>query len=263
MFDEGNEVSVDDFEAMEAEKKIPAVPVADGDDIPEAFRGKSVKEIADAADRAQQALRISENARLKALEDRANAPLAPAAPVVTEQAPQELTEEEFDALYEEDPKRALRIAAERIALTTERNVLARIAPMQAGARSQAESMARQKYPDEFEILSEEIKAVVAKIPNPQYLSSPDAWDDVIAYVRGHNIDKIVERKIKKASESNEAAARAAQTANAGFTGSRAMSPVVPAGNDPKHYGLDETERKVADTLGQSYSEYARYKKMGN
>lgn len=263
---EGNEVSIDDFEAMETERqaKETAPAVITGDDIPEQFRGKSAKEIAETADRSMKALRISEEARLAALEARANTP-APVAPVASvDNGPQELTEEEFDALYEEDPKRALRIAAERIAMTTERNVLARMAPLQQGQRASAEQAARQKYADEFEALGKEIDAVVAKIPNPQYLSNPGAWDEVISYVRGQNIDKIVEMRMAKASASSEAAARAAQQMNTGFSATRPVAPAASiGGSDPSHHGLDDTERKVADTLNQSYAEFARWKKMGN
>lgn len=262
----GNEVSIEDFEAVEAASKAAAAGPAllTGDDIPEQFRGKSAKEIAEMADRSMKALRVSEEARLAALEARAAAPVpvAPAAPPAED--PQEMTDEQFDALYEEDPKRALRVAAERIALTTERNILARMAPLQAGQRDSAEAAARAKYTEEFELLGDEIKAVVAKIPNQQYLSSPGAWDDVISFVRGKNIDKVVDARMKKVGAANESTARAAQFASAGFTATRTVAPApVIAGSDPSNHGLDPAELKIADTLGQSPAEYARWKKMGN
>lgn len=265
MADEGNEVFIDDYESSSAEEAAAsaAPAVIEGDDIPEQFRGKTAKEIAEAADRAMKALRVSEDARLAALEKRVNTPAesAPAGPAA-EPEPEPLTEEAFAQMYEENPTKALMLMAERVASTTERNVLARIAPMQAGARSAAENAAKQKYADEFEILGPEIEAVVKKIPNPSYLSNPGAWDDVMAYVRGQNIDKIIEHKMKKVSAGAENTARTEQINSTGFTSTRPIAAAPAGGSDPSHFGLDETERKVADTLNQSYKDYARYKKMG-
>ncbi len=263
----GSEVFLEDFE--KAEKEAAAAAAApkpiEGEDIPAEFKGKTQKEIIEIAQREAAARKISEAARLTALENRANAP-APSAAAPAAPAPVEdkfLSEEEFDALYEENPAKAIRVMADQVAKVTERNVMARVGPLQSGAKSSAEAFVRQKYAEEFALLGDEIKEVAARIPNQQFLSSVEGWEEVLTYVRGRNLEKIVDSRLKKSQEEVEKRSRQEQISSTGFSSTRAAAPPPPpGGSNAEHHGLDETERKVADTLGQTYADYAKYKRMG-
>ncbi len=258
------EITMDEIERLQ--QAPPSPSVLEGDDIPEEFRGKTAAEVAKIAAQRTEALRTSESARLAALEAQRSAP----APVVVNQpaapaAPAEMTQEEFDALYETDPKAALKIMKEQTEDQITRNVLARIMPLQSGMTASAEAAARAQFSTEFELFGDQIKQIVDTVPNKQFLASPKGWADIISYIRGQpeNFEKLVAHKNKGSEEAARTAARQAQIESAGFS---SRAPVAPPsarmGNDPTFFGLDDTERKVADNLGMSYKEYAHWKRMG-
>lgn len=257
------EVSINDVDAAAA-AAAAAPKKLEGDDVPEEFRGKSVTEVAEMVQKHRDALRISEEARIKALEARpaviTPAPTEPAAPV---QKPP-MTQDEFDALYETDPKAALAVFAEQQEARIMQNVDARIRNLAAGNAVSVEQSMRTKFATEFELFGDEIKAFTAKIPDKSVLASPESWEQLISFVRGKpgNIDKLIEHRVKKNTDAAAEAARAAEAAGAGFSSKTPVVTTGPrSGGDPTFYGLDETERRVADALGQSYSEYAKYKGM--
>lgn len=255
------EMTMDEIERLH--KAPPAPAVLEGDDVPEEFRGKTAAEIAKIASQRTEALRTSESARLAALETRrepaASAPVVVAPPA----APAQMTDEEFDALYETDPKQALRLMKEQSEASITQNVLARVMPLQAGAVASAEAQARAQFAAEFELFGPEIEKIIAGVPNKAFLASPKGWSDIISYIRGQpeNFDKLVAHRTKGSEAAAAAAARQREVDSAGFTSRTTVAPAAPKmGGDPSHYGLDEVERRVADNMGMTYDEYAKWKR---
>ena len=128
-------------------------------------------------------------------------------------------------------------------------------------------MTRQKFPEVFEILSKEVDDFVEMaFPSPEAkasLAAPGAWERVVQYVQGANIDKVFNhREAKKAA--NAAAQRqqaerqfAAPTPN----GSR---PAGPRGGKLTAASLDETSKEIARNLmpdlppQKAYEEYCKH-----
>lgn len=264
MADEGNsvELSLEEMEAAAASEVVKP-NVLDGDGVPAEFKGKSAQEVSEMLTRTQTALRISEESRLKALEDAAR---RPAAAVVVPPAPpevKEMTQDEFDALYETNPREALRLWGEQREEILTRNIMARVAPLAAGAANSAEQFAKERFKDEFAIFAADIEQIKKTIPNPGFLASSEGWEQVISFVRGKpgNFERLIEHKTKGNNDAAAAAARAAEVASAGATPRSTVTPISAGASDPSHFNLDETERRVAAELKMSNQEYAKWKGM--
>lgn len=266
MADEGDdynsEVTIDDVIAAENAERAQPLKL-DGEDVPEEIRGKSPAEIADMVRRHQEALRISEDARLKALESRPAVVTPPAAPPAPEPV-KTMTQEEFDALYESDPRAALQVYAELQEKRIMQNVEARISSLAGGTASSIETAMRERYKDEFELFDNEIKTLAGQVPDKALLANPQAWEQLISFVRGKpgNFEKLLEHRTQKTTAAAADAARQTQVTDSGFSSKGSVAPTGPKGSgDLTHYGLDETERMVADKLGISYADYAKQKRM--
>ena len=179
------------------------------------------KEIADKIQRLETALRVSEDARVRAVATeaaRAAAPTpAPAPAPVVDEGPKDLTAEELDAMVREDPTKALQMAMEQTRRRTTKDLEARLNPLVSANVTNAEQMARAKYADDFKILGPEIEAFMKTIPEAQKrvaLGDPAGWETMLNYVRGQNMDKIVSARVDKAVSDRLGAARSDQAAAA-------------------------------------------------
>jgi hypothetical protein len=205
-------------------------------------------------DAAKEALRVSEAAR-RAIRDSASTPPPPTPP----EQPKRLTREELTDLMQNDPAAALEYVHQQSVEEVTRQFEARVGPIAASAATTVEKDARSRYPTEFELFGEDIQKELANIPDKSLMTNPQVWDQLVSYVRGKsgNLEKLVEHEIAKRSGS----ARNDQHASAGFSVS-SSARVIPESNGGGNYGLDAIEREIADKLGQSYAEYAKWKQMG-
>lgn len=264
--------------AMDAPAATAADLKLEGDAIPEQYRGKSVADVLKMVEATTGALRISEEARKTAEASREPVTrevireVAPAA-VVDER----LTKEQLATLFESDPISAVGYMTDIAAKDATRQVEARLAPLAIGAANNAEAAAKAQFKDEFELFGPEIKemtALIAKNPGgKEYLGTPAAWEQAISYVRGktENLEKLIAHRVAKTSTAAAEAARIAQEGRTGYSptptrGSADAGKVV--GSIPDSAGLDETQRKIADTfiaqgVFKSYAEYAKWDKLGS
>jgi len=233
----------------------------DGDEVPETLRGKSVKDLLELNNRQQEALRISEEARLalknsqEALESSrspAPAPVQPPAP----QAEPELTDEQLDELFQNSPRKYHEYMADR----AEKRVLSRvqglISPVVGNTTDMAIRDAERRFPDEFAAFGKEIRNWISGLPDKTVLGAPGAMDEAMDYLRGKHWKKFQEHQNSKQDGGLEAARRqlAEETPtdlNRGTpkpqNGSRKTGPVQ----------LDQTMKDIADALGISHEDYAK------
>ena len=261
------DVTLDELGALD--QKPSAIKLEDvkleGDDVPEELKGKSAKDLLAATRVAAEALGKSEQAR-RDLEARLAAVPAPAAPAPVQPppAPKELTKEEIAELYQRDPIEAIEYMNARAERRVEENFTRRLGTLATGATTSAETYARSKYPDEFSLFNDQIKMMVERLPDKTALVRPEAWDDMISYIRGlpANFDKLVEHRGRKSTDAAAETARAAQAAAAGPT----VTPSAAGPKGPSHTGggkLSDLEREVAGVLGVSEADYLKYKTPGS
>lgn len=265
----GTEVSFADLEAPPEAAKAPDLSTIklEGDDVPEMFRGKTVKETISALSTTLESFKGSERARVE-LQARVDALSRPN--VVREEraapAQEPLTKEKLDALYKEDPTAATAMIVARAMESINANIEARIGPIKAASASTVESQVRQEFAAEFEDFGPEIKAIVDNIPDKSTLGNPESWKQIISYVRGRpeNFEKLVTRHNSKKGEpasalTLDAVRRAAgDTAPANNTGTRSGSSGGKGGAAPELKWSQE-EDKVRQTLGYSVAEWEKYR----
>jgi hypothetical protein len=259
-------MSFDDMGAQleELEKanrtKLEDVKV-DGDDVPENLRGKTARDLLNYAKSVEQALKTSESARQEALILAQTASAAAGKPPVAappEPKPEpELTREQLRELYETDPLAAIEAMQRQALVKAESHLQARLEPLISGAGQSAEQIARTKFPEEFEVLSDEIKQMVESLPDKRMLSQPGNWEQLVTYVRGQHMDKMFNHRMAKATTTAAEDARREQIASAGFHGQpdqRAGSTVAtsPTG---KKVVWDDYTAEIARTLGMSKEDY--------
>jgi hypothetical protein len=235
----------------------------EGEDIPENYRGKSVREVLNQAKTLEDTLRLSEQGRQQALtmaQMAANAREMPREqPKAAEPEPL-ITADEVAVAFQDDPAKGIALMSKMNEQTIARaatSFAARIDPLLAGTSSAIESEARRRYPDEFGLYAEEIKAVLEKIPNKNAMSTPDSWDDLIAYVRGKNPDKLFQHRISKEQAGRAAAAQEDQRNVAGVTMSSSQRTPAPVGS----IVMDDTTREVCKVMGISEADYAKWSKV--
>lgn len=256
------EIEAQEAAATAAGQKPDLTKIVLEGDVPEHLKGKSVKELLDYANGLGTSLKTSEEAR-RAAEARAAAvpaaPAAAAAPVVEE--PKELTDEEFAELFRTDPLTAVKKMNEQATRRVEKNLDLRIGTLVKGGASSAEQAARAKYPEEFTLFGDEITKMVANLPNKDPLSRPEAWDDMISYIRGKpgNFDKLFEHRNSKGREAAAAAAQQEQEAQSGVT--MTSMTVAPAGGKPNKNSLDDTEKEIARNLGMTEADYIKWRNV--
>lgn len=248
----------------------------EGDSVPEALRGKTLKDLLDQNAALSSSLRTSEESRaqavatIKSLNEKPATPAAPPPPAPP--APIVFDQEKWNKLNEEDPSAAAKYMFEVTQASLSQNIEMRMAPVHAASTQTAEQIARTKYKDDFEVIGREIEAIVAQIPpevRDKSLSQPGAWDRVVEFARGQNIEKIVEHRLKKQGASGattldaarEEQARAAQmTQLGGGGGGGEMQSRTNVGVETS-VPWDETTQEIARTLGfTSKEEYYKWMK---
>lgn len=257
--DQGNSMTMEEIEAgiaaPVAPPKLEEVKL-EGDDVPEAFKGKSAAELVAHNKALETSLRLSESARI-ALE-RPQAP-APVAPVAEAPAPR-ITREQLQEIYEKDPLEAFAVMSDLAIQNAARHYEARMSNIELGSTGAAEAQAKAKYGTEFEVLGKEIEAVRRAVPDQSIFNSPKAWEDLVSYVRGQpeNFDKIVDARAGKTTRTAEAA-RAEQEADIGFS----ATPVLRAAPPGRVKTLDATQKEIAATLGLTEAEYIKWHNLGD
>ena len=267
------EVSMDEIGAQIAAAAAggtdPSTMKLEGDKIPEALRGKTVADLIAQRDLAEQTASIATKAR-QAAEERANAggnrevirEVERVAPVDLR-----LTKEQLAELFEKDPIGAVAymqdIAIKDAAGQFER----RFAPLAAGSASVAETAARDRFKDEFELFGGEIKAITDALPDKSVLANPEGWKNIVAFVRGKdgNFEKLIAHKGKSAAEAAAIAARAEQDRGAGASMTGVVTGAGGGGGgstDTSTYGLTKEELSHADKQNLTPKEYAFWKNQG-
>src|SRR5688500_10588566 len=235
--------TLEDYEAEVAAPKAPAKASEiklEGDDVPEAYRGKTAAEIMALATATQNALRLSEDARTS-LRAAADQPPPPPPPAPVQEEP-EMTREQLKDLYDTDPIEAMAKMTEIAEKRATKNMNARLGTMESGAVGMAENWARQEFPDEFKLFEKDIAAVRARIPNPAVFATKQGWEEAIAFVRGQrgNFEKLMEHRRDPARSSVEA--RAEQATTGGYTGRPTQPTPVPTTGPTV---LDATQKQIA------------------
>ena len=268
--------SLDDLAEMQAPggPNVLELPL-EGDSVPEEFRGKKFGDVLGMFSNLKNALKTSEEARTQALattqllaERQAPAQVqAPAPQPSGSLADREPTDAEWKEMYENDPfayqQKRFEIIEKRIA----KGVDARLQPSTLTAAESSKQMARGKYPEAFEVLGKEIDEFVEQaFPSADArstLAAPGAWERVVQYVQGANLDKIISHRRSKeaatASAARQEAERkfAAPVANGG-------RPAAPRGGKLTPASLDETSKEIARNLmpelppQKAYEEYCKH-----
>lgn len=261
-------------EQLGTEEKPPVdlkTMMAEGETVPEAYRGKSVDEI----------IKIAETARTQMNESTVAAKEARAAAERAEQfgrtppppppeSPKDLTREQLKELYDEDPIKALEMMETQALRRVEKHVEERIAPLTAGTVSAAENWARAEFPDEFALFGDKIQGMVDSIPNKQVFSSKKGWEDAVAYIRGQkgNFEKLVDHRAEKASALEGQGARERQRETAGFTGRTTVANSARRDTSSRQDAdMGDEERQIMtrfinDGTFKDAAEYRKWQKMG-
>ena len=268
-----------DFDEIAAQLKASAAKgpdlnevKLDGDEVPEALRGKSAADLLKHVDGLSQALKISEDARKETADKVTEISARLAASQIAGAAAAPLTEEEkvptleeITAAFQEDPMKAMTMMEERTEKRLTQNLDQRIRPLTAGSAMTAESRAKERYTEDFALLNKEIDDVLTRQGlTRQALTTDNHWDDLIAYVRGRNMDRIIDHRAGKAAEVARKAAEEAAAMSTGFSGTAAAGrppASAPAGD------LDETQKEIIRVMRSSgididEKSYAKWSKVG-
>jgi hypothetical protein len=247
-----------ELNAPEAEVTTPTVPAdpasfrVDGDSVPQSLRGLSAAQITERAARLEEALRISEEARLSSKS--VPAPAQPATPVNPQ--PTGFTPEKIRELYENDPVEAMAAMAYMAEQRANQRFEERLRGLNTSVSNSVSAQVRTQFKEDFDILGKEIEETAAQIA-PEALANPAVWADLISYVRGKNIDKIVEHKLKQRGDDSQIPSRSAvQDAQLTSLPPRVgQPPRAPTRDD--NYGLDATQLRICETMGLTPAEYKR------
>lgn len=261
-------ITFDEIESQlkEAEKQALAPKLSDikaeGEEVPENLRGKSVSEILAHTKALEDTLRMSEAGRQQALTMAQLAAQQREMPAPkAEPAPEPLvTAEEVAAAFQEDPTKGIQLMTkmnEQSIARAAASYASRIDPLLAGTVSTIEAEARRKYPDEFSLYADEIKDVLGRLPDKRAMSSPDSWDDMIAYVRGKNPEKLFQHRIAAETTKKAAEAQNEQRNTAGISMTSTQRTAAPMGS----VVMDDTTREVCKVLGISEADYVKWSKV--
>jgi len=257
-------ITLEDIESSQNEPKpVDLTTKLDGDEVPEELRGKTMAEVIALQSGMKEALLTSEDARKNAETMAATAAAAasqPPAPAPTAPEPEPmLTDEEIAEIHQEDPIRAIKLMNEQAIRLAEKNLESRLAPMFAGTAASVEQAARVRYKEDFEVIGPEIEQFIQTLPNKQVLANPQGWDDLIALVRGKNLDKIIQAKASAVSSNAQAQAQAEQQDLTGFTTVSNPTKVqtLPHSADK----LDAVQLDICSKLGMSPEDYITWSKV--
>lgn len=210
----------------------------------------------------QAALRISEEARQRA-EQELRTRATPQQQVAVSDPVEELSDEQIAKIFEEQGQVAgIRAVQAQTFKIAEKHLEKRLSGMHGTSATLAESTARSQYPMEFELFGKEIQEQIDQLPK-EALANPENWKNLIAYVRGRdgNVQRYVEKLQASMSDKASSVAREEQRQLAGAHAPSGSGGRSTASDDAGHYGLDPLEREIADKLGQSYKDYAKWKKI--
>jgi len=224
----------------------------EGDDVPEELRGQSIKDIIARLKGREEALRLSEVARLEAA---GRTVASPAALPIEE--PVELTDEQIAEMHSEEPLKAIQAVTARSERRMAKNLETRLGPLVTGTAASVEAAARAKYPEEFELFGADISKIASNIPNARAaLTDPTVWDGLISYARGQpeNFEKLMARKLAKSGAPTREVVQRQQVEEVGFTGSSGKRP-VPVQGAPT---LDLLQKEIAAKLSMSDAEYIKW-----
>lgn len=272
----GTSMTMGEIEAELTAEEKPPVKLdevkAEGDDVPEAYRGKSFSEVIKIAEGARtqmnESTRAAQEARDAALRAEGARGAAPPPPPETVK---DLSRDELKAMYDEDPMKALEVMEAQLTRRVAAHVEARIEPLTAGTVSAAENWARQEYPDEFQLFGDKIKGMVDSIPNKQVFSSKKGWEDAVAYIRGQagNFEKLIEHRANKGNEQEASGARQREREAAGFSGRSTVtsSSRRDSSSSRSDAEMPDEERRIAqrfidDGTFKDLGEYRKWQKMG-
>lgn len=249
-------------EASLSQPKLDEVKL-DGDSVPESMRGKTAREALNRITELENTLRQSEIARQQALATAQVASTRREEPVVhrEEPAPEPLvTADEVAAAFSEDPAKGARLMEKMTQQQIQRastDFMTRVAPMLSGSASALENQARTKHADAFEVYKDEIEALLKQVPDKSVMTTPQSWDDLVAFAVGRNPEKLFQHRLGKESATKKAEAEVAQRNNAGVTMS-SSSRAAPAAGAPV---FDETTKEVCRVLGISEQDYGIWSKV--
>jgi hypothetical protein len=239
----------------------------DGDDIPEALKGKSVRELLERQKSLEEALRMSEASRQEAMtmaqlaanrgsEQPKGEPTAPAPepPITAEMVAEAFAEDQAQgiAMLQKMNQQAIDRAVDHFGK--------RLEPLISGSTSAVESQARQKYPDEFELYKDDIEKLISSLPNKSVMSTMQSWDDMIAYVRGRDPLKLYNFMATKEAKKRASEAQASERESVGFQAVGSGSQRTPQGGTGVVF--DDTTKEICRVLGISEQEYAKWSRVG-
>lgn len=254
-------VTIDDIDRVSAPPPLDFKQIKmDGDDVPEDLRGKSVEELMQYSQRLSESLKMSERARLQSEQMTALATRSAPPPVEAPPEPPELTDEQLAELHQSDPIKAIKLMQQQAIRVAASNYDSRLGSLAQSATAAAETEARRRYSDEFEVLGSEISTMVQQLPNArEVLTTPEAWERLISLVRGSpgNFERIIQRRAAKSGAPTLETARKAQAEDAGVS----MASAVRTPNPRSVAQLDDTAREIAKNLGISPEEYVRWSQV--
>lgn len=266
----GESVTIDDLDDKAPDDKPKGGDaLADGDDIPDEYKGKSVNEIIKIANAARDGVRSATSAAeaARAAADVAAQSYRQPAPVADE--PKDLTRDELQALYDEDPVKMIEAVESQAARRIDRHIEQRLAPLTAGTMSAAENWAKEEFPEEFELFGDDLKKLVDSVPNKAVFTSKDGWQDAIAYVRGRkgNFEKLVKHRQDKEEATSRDASRGRERDTAGFGGRSNSGTRAPAADKAVADKMSPEMRTVAQSfidqgVFKDYSEYQTWYNKG-
>lgn len=262
----GGSTTLEEYEAATATPAAPPKAAEfklEGDDIPEEFRGKTALEIATQAKAFQNALRMSEDARVTMKTAFESRPAEPA-PKPVEEEP-EMTREQLKELYDTDPLEAMAKMTEIAEKRATKNFSTRLGQMESSGVGLAENWARQEFPDEFKLFGEELDKFVKQFP-PATFTTKKGWEEAISFVRGKrgNFEKLMEFR-QNGPPKGAAEARMEQETTAGHSGgSNGQRGRVPTESPTV---LDATQKQIAQEFINSgvfkdEAEYVKWSKIG-
>lgn len=264
-------MTMDEIEAsLKAQEEAAARPdltkiTADDPSLPENLRGKTVQEILAHTKAVEEALRVSESSRQQAMilaqqaqNQQNQQPAAPAAPVE-----EPITADMIAEAFQEDPAKGAELMFKANQQAIDRaasNFSKRLEPMFQSSVSTMEAEARRRYPDEFELYKDEIQSLMKDVPNPQQVfSQQKSWDDLVAYVRGRDPDKLFNYRMQKQGTSQQQQAQTQQREAVGYQSVANQRAPAPSAGGPI---FDPVVDDVCRVMGITREEYAKWAKVG-
>lgn len=258
----GGGPAVTTFEELEA-LSAPAAPNLDpstvkleGDAIPEPLRGKSLSDVLALQAEQQRALEAS-RAQIDSLRALAEArtPQQPVPSVPQQPAPEaELSQAQLKEMYERDPFEYQQYMFTQMDKKIKTQVTSSVAPLASTTAFAAETQAKQKFAEEFEVLGNEINQTLQQIPDRSVLAQPGAWDQILYYVRGQHMDKLIQARTAKA---NAAALEEARKREANGVGS-VNDGTRRGGARQRLTELTPEQKEVCRVMQLSEDDYRKY-----